>query len=99
MVHYYIHDGDDRLETAVQLAEEYAPSDRVQSFTDGSEGVVAVGERRLILDVRYGTYDVYDETGVIGKYTDWETALANYEAVLERDTHGESDTERRADCD
>lgn len=99
MVKYHIHAGDDRLETAVRLAREYASNCQVQSFTDGSDGIVAVGGRRLVIDMRHGTYDVHDETGVIGKYTDWETALSKYESLLKRSERGESaaDPGRRHD--
>ncbi|MFB6177602.1 MAG: hypothetical protein ABEI99_10740 [Halobaculum sp.] len=99
MVNYHVHDGDDRLETATRLARTYASDHRVQSFTDGSNGIVAVGARRLILDIRHGTYDVYDETGVVGKYTDWEAALAKYESVLERSESGVSPSEITAHRD
>lgn len=93
MVNYHVHDGDNRLETAVRLAKERAPDRHVQSFTDGSDGIVAVGGIRLVINVRYRRYDVYDETGVVGKYTDWEAALAKYASVLERREFGGSASE------
>ncbi len=84
MVNYHIHDGDERLATARKLARQYASDEQVQSFTDGTSGIVGVGSRRLVVDFRRGTYDVYDDSGVIGKFTDWDEALQKYERVLER---------------
>lgn len=84
MVNYHIHDGDERLATARELARQYASDERVQSFTDGTSGIVSVGSRRLVVQFRRGTYDVYDESGVIGKFTDWDAALQKYERLLDR---------------
>jgi hypothetical protein len=82
MVNYYVHDGDRLVETAVDLARQHVPEGRVQSLVDGSDCVVTAGDSRLVVDLRRGKYDVYAEGEVVGKYTDWDRALAKYETLL-----------------
>ena len=82
MVNYYVHDGDRLVETAVDLASQHVPESNVQSLVDGSDCVVAAGDSRLVVDLRRGKYDVYAGSEVVGKYTDWDRALAKYETLL-----------------
>jgi len=82
MVNYYVHDGDRLVERAVDLARQHVPEGCVQSLVDGSDCVVTAGDNRLVVDLRRGKYDVYTGTEIVGKYTDWDRALAKYETLL-----------------
>lgn len=90
MVRYQIHDGNQRIATAEELAREYAPDGRVQSFISDEYYVVSVDGRQLIIDLRRHKYDVRVDSEIVGKYTSWEDARAKFERLLERATETDS---------
>ena len=91
MVRYHVHDGNERIATAEELARKHAPEGRVQSFVSDEYYVVGVDGRQLVIDLRRHKYNVRLDSELVGKYTSWDSAKAKFEGLLER-----ADNPRRA---
>lgn len=95
MVRYHVHDGNERIERAEDLAREYAPPDRIQSFVSDEYYVIGVDGRQLVIDLRRHRYDVRMNSETIGEYTAWSDAKRKFEAVLQHTDDSTQTSERR----
>jgi hypothetical protein len=81
-VRYGAYDGRLRMEQAEALASEHADSREIHSWVDDKHFVLTVGERKLVIDLLRGKYDIAVGDDVLGKYTTWDAAAEKFEAVL-----------------
>jgi len=81
-VRYGAYDGRLRMEQAERLAQEHADPSKVHSWVDDKHFVLTVGERKLVIDLLRGKYDVAIGNEVMGKYTTWDAAAEKFESLL-----------------
>lgn len=81
-VRYGAYDGRLRMEQAEALAAEYADPRDIHSWIDGKHFVLTVGERKLVIDLLRGKYDVVIGDKIMGKFTEWDDAAKKFESLL-----------------
>ena len=81
-VRYGAYDGRLRVEQAERLAREHTDATNIHSWVDGKHFVLTVGDRKLVIDLLRGKYDVAIGDEVLGKYTTWDAAAEKFESLL-----------------
>lgn len=88
-VRYGAYDGRLRIEQAEQLAQKHADPSAVHSWIDGKYFVITVDERKLVIDLLRGKYDIAVDGEIMGKYTTWDDAAEKFRTLLSEQTAAE----------
>lgn len=70
------------MEQAERLAREHADPSNIHSWIDDTHFVLTVDERKLVIDLLRGKYDIAVGDEVMGKYTTWDDAAEKFESLL-----------------
>jgi hypothetical protein len=72
------------MEQAEALAAEYADPQDIHSWIDDKYFVLTVGERKLVIDLLRGKYNITVRDEIMGKFTTWEDASKKFESLLSK---------------